>query len=180
MNVVRLNTAHMDNEGALKIIRNVREVSKRIAILIDTKGPEIRTTKASEVISVTYGDKVVVKGDKNGISNKDCLFVNYNKFVEDVTVNSRILIDDGNLELMVLAKEEDKLICEVENEGVIEGRKSVNIPSVNVKLPSQKSRNHSRLSHGRPKPLLLRKYHHFHWHPAKPRRWFDSFYPWSL
>ena len=66
MNVVRLNSAHLDEEGFLNIIRNVREVSPRIAILVDTKGPEIRTTIAESPIELKTGDKVKIVGDPSG------------------------------------------------------------------------------------------------------------------
>ena len=136
LNVVRLNTAHMNREGALKIISNVRKVSDQIALLIDTKGPEIRTTEACEQIQVSYGDRIEIKGNKSGITSSKCVYVNYNNFVRDVPVGSRILIDDGYIELIVKRIKENSLICEVLNDGVIEGKKSVNIPSVHVKLPA--------------------------------------------
>jgi pyruvate kinase len=136
LNVVRLNTAHMDREGAFRIVKNVREVSNRIAILIDTKGPEVRTTKASEEIRVSHGDRIMIRGNKNGITTKKCVYVNYPNFVRDVSVGSRILIDDGSIELLVKEKSGNTLECEALNNGVIEGRKSVNIPSVDVKLPA--------------------------------------------
>lgn len=136
MNVVRLNTAHMDHQEALKVIRNVRKVSERIAILLDTKGPEIRTTQAKEAFHVTFGDRIKLKGDPEKITSSSCVYVNYKDFVQDVPPGSSILIDDGNVELLVVEKDEDSLICEVRNQGVIEGKKSVNIPSVHVTLPS--------------------------------------------
>jgi len=136
INVVRLNTAHQSHEDTLKVINNVRQVSERIALLLDTKGPEIRTTKATEPINVLFGDELYIKGDPDGISSRECISVNYLGFVDDVSVNSKILIDDGAISLKVKGKEGDKLVCFVENDGVIEGRKSVNIPSVHVKLPA--------------------------------------------
>ncbi|WP_020530525.1 pyruvate kinase [Flexithrix dorotheae] len=136
MNVVRLNTAHQNHDDTLKVINNVRAVSKRIALLLDTKGPEIRTTASNETIEVKFGDKVIVKGDPSGITSKECVYVNYADFVKDVPVNSRILIDDGSLELRVVEKDNEKLVCEVKNNGIIKGKKSVNIPSVHVKLPA--------------------------------------------
>ena len=136
LNVVRLNTAHMNHEEALKVIRNVRQVSEKIAILVDTKGPEIRTTQADKPIHVTFGDRITLKGDPDGKTDENCIFVNYNRFADDVPEGSRILIDDGNVELIVVGKEKGALLCEARNEGLIEGRKSVNIPSVHVTLPS--------------------------------------------
>ncbi len=136
LNVVRLNTAHMNHQEALKVINNVRAVSESIAILIDTKGPEIRTTQASESIHVTFGDQVKIKGDPQGVTSSSCIYVNYADFVKDVIPGTRILIDDGNMELVVLEQKEDYLNCEARNQGIIEGKKSVNIPSFHVKLPS--------------------------------------------
>lgn len=136
MNVIRMNTAHMDTAQAGKMARNIREVSDKVAILIDTKGPEIRTTQAREKLPVTFGDTLIFKGDPDGITGKECIYVNYRDFVKDIPEGSKIMIDDGNIELVVKKKDNEKLTCEVRNVGVIEGKKSVNIPSVHVKLPS--------------------------------------------
>lgn len=136
MDVVRLNTAHQTHEDTLKVVNNVRAVSDKIALLLDTKGPEIRTTKAIESIPVAFGDKIVMKGDPEGITSRECVYVNYKGFVKDVPVDSRILIDDGEIELIVISKDKNSLICEVKNNGEISGKKSVNIPTVHVKLPA--------------------------------------------
>ena len=128
--------AHQTHEDTLKVIRNVREVSERIALLLDTKGPEIRTTKATEPIPVKFGDIVNIKGDEEGITTKDCIYVNFKNFVADVPVNSTILIDDGDIELKAIEKVGETLRCEVRNNGSINGKKSVNIPSVHVTLPA--------------------------------------------
>ncbi len=136
MDVVRLNTAHQDHADTLKVINNVRAVSDKIPLLLDTKGPEIRTTKALKNIPVSFGDKIKIKGDPDGITTKDCIYVNYAGFVNDVPVGSRILIDDGDIELLVVAKNNSSLTCEVANSGEICGKKSVNIPSIHVKLPA--------------------------------------------
>ena len=62
MNVVRLNTAHISTESAIAMIKNVREVSDSIGILVDTKGPEIRTKNINQPIEVREGDLIKVKG----------------------------------------------------------------------------------------------------------------------
>lgn len=139
MTVVRINTAHASFEGALKIIENVRAVSPNIAILIDTKGPEIRTTRceSSKGFEVSIGDKISVKGgDNETISTKSCLFVNDLNIVSDVPVGASMLIDDGDLKLTVIDKTEDSLIVEVQNNGFVKSFKSVNVPGVNILLPS--------------------------------------------
>lgn len=136
MNVVRLNTAHMSHEDALEVIENTRQVSEKIGILLDTKGPEIRTCDAEKPLKVKHGDYIRIKGDPDGISKDDVICVSYAHFVNDVPVGSSVLIDDGYIALAVMKKDEEHLICHVENDGVIQPRKSINIPSVHVKLPA--------------------------------------------
>ncbi len=136
INAVRLNTAHQDYEGATKVINTVRQVSDKIAILVDTKGPEIRTTPSEEEISVKAGDVVKMKGAPKQLTTRDMVCVSYPDFAKDIPVGSKVLIDDGDMELIVTDKKDDYLICTVQNTGLIEGKKSVNIPSVHIKLPS--------------------------------------------
>ncbi|BDC98207.1 pyruvate kinase [Persicobacter psychrovividus] len=136
MNVVRINTAHQTFEDSLRVVENVRAVSDKIGILVDTKGPEIRTTKIEEEFRVKPGDEVFMAGDPEGKSTRELVYVNYAGFVEDVPAGSRILIDDGDVEFIVKEKQGDKLLCIAQNSGPVKSRKSVNIPSVHVKLPS--------------------------------------------
>lgn len=136
MNVVRLNTAHMSHEDAKMVIDNTRAVSDKIGILLDTKGPEIRTCGADEPLTVKYGDGIRVTGAPHEKSTGDIICVSYCDFVRDVPVGSSILIDDGHIALAVLEKDDKYLYCSVENDGVIKERKSINIPAVHVKLPA--------------------------------------------
>jgi pyruvate kinase len=136
MNVVRLNTAHMTHEDALTVIQNTRAVSEKIGILVDTKGPEIRTCDARSPLTVQHGDYLRMKGDPNAISHDDIIYVSHTEFVRDVPMGSSVLIDDGTVALAVMEKDTEFLTCHVENDGVIHARKSVNIPSVHVKLPA--------------------------------------------
>ena len=136
MNVARLNTAHLQEDGLAKIVNNVRTVSDRIGILIDTKGPEVRTTASKEPIDFKVGDKVKMIGNSNGETTRECIYVSYENFVKDLKVGSDILIDDGELELQVSERTEDYLICEVHNDATLGSRKSVNVPGVRINLPS--------------------------------------------
>ncbi len=136
VNVVRLNTAHQNEEGTLKIVRNVREVNKNIPLLLDTKGPEIRTTKGDEPVVLEEGMVIKVMGNPNVGSTQEVIYVSYDAFALDVPVGKRILIDDGDIELLVREKQDGALICVVQNGGTITGRKSVNIPGVQINLPS--------------------------------------------
>ncbi len=137
MNVVRMNTAHAGREGFEKLIANVRTVSNRIAILMDTKGPEVRTTPlAADPIPFKAGDKVKVAGNPEQQTTRECISVSYSHFVNDVNVGGHILIDDGDLEMVVLEKDDNYLYCEVQNEATLGNRKSVNVPGVRINLPS--------------------------------------------
>ena len=138
MNVVRINSAHATLEGAQKIVDNVRAVSDKIAILIDTKGPEVRLTGMSSPkgIEVRNGDILYIYDGVGEISSEDALYTNCSTFVHDVPVGSRILIDDGSVELLVRTKTEERLECNVRNAGVIKGKKSINVPNVHISLPS--------------------------------------------
>ncbi|MFN2353394.1 MAG: pyruvate kinase [Desulfopila sp.] len=148
MNVVRLNTAHMTHDDARGIINATRTVSEKIGILIDTKGPEIRTCDGNAPQAVKCGDIIRIKGAPDELSDADVICVSHRNFVDDVPVGSSILIDDGYIALGVVDKDEEYLHCIVENDGVIRAKKSINIPSVHVKLPalSKKDKNFIRFS----------------------------------
>ncbi|WP_372641204.1 pyruvate kinase [Ancylomarina sp.] len=136
MNVVRLNTAHQSHADAQKVIDNVRMVSDKIALLIDTKGPEIRTVGIQKDFFLSTGDKMKVVGSKSNISEENTFSVSYDFFVQDIKVGDRVLIDDGDLELLVIEKNDDFLTVEAQNDGALKNRKSVNIPGVSINLPS--------------------------------------------
>jgi pyruvate kinase len=136
MNMVRLNSAHLDKEGFDKIIKNVRAVSSEIGILIDTKGPEIRTTYTSAPLLLSTGDKIKITGDPLLESTKEVIAVSYKNIVEDVCIGTDILLDDGEIDLKVIGKTTGFLLCEVLNDGTLGSRKSVNVPGVRINLPS--------------------------------------------
>ena len=146
MNAARINSAHVTTESAAKVVENVRKVSDRIAIIIDTKGPEIRVTGMAPGfetgIKVSRGDMIRNKGSEtNEPSNNEVVYVNDSSIYKDVPVGAAILIDDGELEMEVTEKKDDELICRVKNNGVIKPRKSVNIPNVPINLPSVTERD---------------------------------------
>lgn len=137
MNVVRMNTAHANREGFERLIANVREVSNRIAILIDTKGPEVRTTVCAEgPIEYKTGEKVRIIANPNQETTHDCICVSYPGFVKDLHVGAQVLIDDGDLGMIVTEKDDEALYCEIQNDTTLGSRKSVNVPGVRINLPS--------------------------------------------
>ncbi|MDR0657486.1 MAG: pyruvate kinase [Mediterranea sp.] len=136
MNVVRMNSAHLNREGFDKIIHNVRAVSNNIAILMDTKGPEIRTTACASPILFRTGEKVKITGNPGLETTHDCIAVSYPDFAEDVKTGGDVLIDDGELNLKVTDRADGYLICEVQNDATLGSRKSVNVPGMCINLPS--------------------------------------------
>ncbi len=136
MNVVRMNTAHATKEGLRKIIANVRAVSPHIGILIDTKGPEIRTTAVDGHITYKEGDVVKIFGRPEMNSTHDIINLSYVDITKDVKVGDRLLIDDGAIAMTVMENTGPMLIARVENDGVMGSHKSVNIPGVHVNLPA--------------------------------------------
>jgi pyruvate kinase len=136
MDVVRINSAHLTVEAARQIIYNTREVSDKIAVLIDTKGPEIRTTISDQPVCLKKGKMITISGDRDKKTSEDAIYVSYPNFASDIPVGSLIMLDDGELELRAVKKTGNQLECIVENEGILGSRKSVNIPGVKINLPS--------------------------------------------
>lgn len=135
----RLNFSHENHEGHLQRINTIREVSKRmnknIAILIDTKGPEIRTGEFENgKVSFEKGDIVkVVK--ENVVGNKERFHISCPELFDDVKPNDYILIDDGKMKLTILEVNEEGMVCRVENNGVLKTRKGCNVPNVKLSMP---------------------------------------------
>ncbi len=136
MNVARINTAHADFDAVRQMVANIRQVSKTIGIMIDTKGPEIRTTMAGDGFDVTEGDFVYFLGDTEKVCEPGIIYVNRIGFENDVPMGKKILIDDGDIAFQTVARDENGLKCKVLNSGKIKSRKSVNVPGVAIKLPS--------------------------------------------
>ena len=135
MNVVRMNTAHASEEGIKTIINNVREVSRHIGILIDTKGPEVRTTGCPEPIEYKTGDVVKIFGRPEMDTSHDIINLSYVNFAADVHEGDHVLFDDGALDMLVIGINGPAVIAQVQNDGVLGSHKSVNVPGVHIALP---------------------------------------------
>lgn len=136
MNVVRMNTAHATPEGIKKIIRNVRAVSPHLGILIDTKGPEVRTTGVDDPIVYKTGEQIKVYGHPDDMTTHDVINVSYADFYRDVKVGDHLLFDDGAIDMLVTGKKDEALLAEVQNDGVLGAHKSVNVPGEHIDLPA--------------------------------------------
>lgn len=136
MNVVRMNTAHATPEGIKKIIRNVRAVSPHIGILIDTKGPEVRTTGTPQPIHYKTGDMVKFFGRPEMDTSKDIINVSYPDITKDVKEGDDLLLDDGAIDMKVVENTGPMLVAQVQNDGTLGSHKSVNVPGEHIDLPA--------------------------------------------
>lgn len=136
MNVVRMNTAHATPDGIRTIIRNTREVSPHLALLIDTKGPEVRTTNVEQPITYKKGDAVKIFGRPEMDTTHDIINVSYTDFTKCVGKGAHILFDDGLLDMLVMEQVGPMLVAQVQNDGVLGAHKSVNVPGVHIDLPA--------------------------------------------
>lgn len=154
MNVARLNFSHGDFEEHGARIKNIKKASEitgqTVAILLDTKGPEIRTGKFKHgKVELEKGDHISIT--MNDVEGTDSLFsVTYDGLYDDVHVGSKILIDDGLLELEVLSLDEDKQLIHTKalNNGEISNHKGVNVPNVRVNLPGMTEKDAADIKFG--------------------------------
>ena len=140
MNVARLNFSHGDHEEHKRRIDTIKKVrqmlQKPIAIMLDTKGPEVRLGKFKD------GSAEIIAGDKFTLTTEEIMgdstrcTMTYKELPNEVSQGTRILIADGLMELSVLDKTETEVICQVVNGGTLSDRKNMNIPGATSKLPA--------------------------------------------
>jgi pyruvate kinase len=139
VDVIRLNMAHGSGEWAAELIRRVRRVStelgRHVAVMMDVKGPEIRTGVVDEPIELRVGDSFEFYTDKPS-SDIRGVSVNYPGLPTDVAVGATILVDSGLMRLEVLEIDPTHVRCRVLTQGVLGSRRHVNLPGMNVNLPS--------------------------------------------
>lgn len=145
MNVVRMNTAHATPDGIRTIIKNVRTVSPHIALMIDTKGPEVRTTGVDQPIEYKTGDVVKIFGRPDMDSSHDIVNLSYPDIAKDVKVGDDILFDDGELDMKVMDIEGPTVVAQVQNDGVLGAHKSVNVPGEHIALPALTEKDHQNI-----------------------------------
>lgn len=141
MNVARFNFSHGTHEehlerfNALKAARKI--ANKPVAILLDTKGPEIRTHDMVDgaVLLETGKEVRIAMTQVEGTAER--FSISYPELINDVSIGSRVLVDDGlvSLEVIAIDKENNEIVTRVENSGVIKNKKGVNVPNVSVNLP---------------------------------------------
>lgn len=143
VNVVRMNSAHLEYEGFKKIVDNARAADCRLAIMMDTKGPEIRTTvtETEEPVEFHTGDSVTFYGNPDGKTSSKIINLNYPDIAKMVVPGNRVLIDDGELEFTISSIDGDAIHAVADNDGSLGSRKSVNLPGVKIDLPAVTERD---------------------------------------
>lgn len=139
MNVARLNFSHGSHEEHAARIISIREAAKRtgktVAILLDTKGPEIRTHDFENGMAELVTGAEVIISTEQVLGTAEKFSVSYAGLYDDVAPGSKILIDDGLIELEVLEKANGEIRTKVLNSGIVKNKKGVNVPNVSIKLP---------------------------------------------
>lgn len=143
VNVVRMNSAHLEYEGFRRIVENTRTADSSLAIMMDTKGPEVRTTATvtGEPVEFHAGDIVTVLGNPDGKTSDKVINLNYADIAREVKPGDRMLIDDGEMEFRIIGVDGDVITAEAANDGSIGSRKSVNLPGVAIDLPAVTERD---------------------------------------
>lgn len=141
VNVLRLNFSHGTYEAKEKVIEMVDKINKtmpfNIAILADLQGPKLRVGEIeNNALIVSEGDRLIFTNQKC-IGTKEHIYINYPNFHNDVTINNKILIDDGKLEVKVIGiKPNHDVEVEVTMGGVISSNKGINLPDTQISLPA--------------------------------------------
>lgn len=143
MNVVRVNSAHLDEAGMARIVANTREASDSLAVMLDTKGPEVRTTPNDEGAPITFAedDRVELVGDPDSATTRGRICVTYRDIAADIAPGRHVIIDDGELEFEVESVEGAVARLRATNTGTLGSRKTVNIPGVELRLPAVSERD---------------------------------------
>jgi len=154
MNVMRLNFSHGDYVEHGGRIDNMRAVMKdtgnKVAILLDTKGPEIRTIKLEngDDVLLEAGQEFTMTTDKTVVGNKNIVAVTYEGLADDLKTGDTILLDDGLVGLTVTGVEGQNVKCTVNNTGELGENKGVNLPNVAVNLPALSEKDINDLKFG--------------------------------
>jgi pyruvate kinase len=145
VNIFRLNMSHAPHDWVRRVFADIRAESKKrdrfSGILMDTQGPAIRTGDLSVPLDLQPGQKftLTVRGERD--LEQHSVDVNYENFINDISVGDVVLIDNGTIQMKVLAKNGNKVECEVLTEGKLGSRRHINLPGVKVSLPALTSKD---------------------------------------
>ena len=140
VNIFRLNMSHAPHDWVRRVVADIRATAaarkKFIGIMMDTQGPAIRTGDIGVPLDLQPGQKftLTVRGERD--LEEHSVDVNYENFINDISVGDVVLIDNGPIEMKVLAKSGNKVECEVLTAGTLGSRRHINLPGVKVSLPA--------------------------------------------
>jgi len=152
VNVFRLNMSHGTHDWVRNIVRIIREEARRqgvfTGILMDTQGPAIRTGDLPAALDLHPGQKftLTVRGEKS--EELHSVDVNYDNLINDISIGDTVLVDNGEIEMKVLSKKDNKIECEVLTRGTLRSRRHINLPGVKVNLPALTSKDLSDVALG--------------------------------
>jgi pyruvate kinase len=138
--IFRLNMSHAPHDWVRRVVADIRAAAKSrerfIGIMMDTQGPAIRTGELRVPLDLRPGQKftLTVRGERS--EEEASVDVNYENFVNDISVGDTVLLDNGTIQMRVLAKQGNKVECEVLTEGKLGSRRHINLPGVKVSLPA--------------------------------------------
>jgi pyruvate kinase len=140
MNIVRLNMSHGDHEWHANVIKRVKTLNQKakfpVPVLLDTQGPEIRTGILADDLNLQSGQEITVSVRGSSDVEQTSIHVDYTDLVETVKEGDKITVDNGLINLEVLAKEEFTMRCRVIDGGVLKSKRHVNLPGIRVNLPA--------------------------------------------
>jgi pyruvate kinase len=140
VDVFRLNMSHAPHDWVRRVVHDIRAAAvahrQYVGIMMDTQGPAIRTGDLGVPLDLQPGQKftLTVRGERS--EEERSVDVNYANFVNDINIGDVVLIDNGAIEMKVLAKAGNKVECEVLTEGKLGSRRHINLPGVKVSLPA--------------------------------------------
>jgi pyruvate kinase len=140
MNIARLNMSHATHDWVRRVVKDIRQAAAArkvaVGILMDTQGPAIRTGDLPTALVLQPGQKftLTVRGAKS--EEESSVDVNYENFVNDISVGDTVLVDNGEIQMKVLKKFANKIECEVLTPGKLGSRRHINLPGVKVSLPA--------------------------------------------
>ncbi|WP_324282085.1 pyruvate kinase [Cyanobacterium aponinum UTEX 3221] len=153
MSVARLNFSHGSYEDHAQVVSLLRRVSEEldtpITLLQDLQGPKIRVGQLpSGQVEIKQGDKLTLIPENWEQTGENIITIDYPYLAEEAEIGTQILLDDGLLEFKIVAIEKPMVICEVIEGGILKSRKGVNLPSLNLRLPSMTEKDKKDLKFG--------------------------------
>ena len=140
MNVVRLNMSHGDHASHARIIKAIRTLNRKVKytvpVMLDTRGPEIRTGHLSADLNLLEGEEITIVVRGSGDVEESSIQIDYADIINAVEVGDKITVDNGLINLEVLSKQERVMRCRVIDGGFLKSKRHVNLPGVRVNLPA--------------------------------------------